>query len=140
MFSAGSSGSCSRNPSAWLASVTTTIRSGGTNGVTRSTVAWTSERSPNKASSCLGRWERLSGHSRVPLPPARMQTYSLILWLVALDRSGIRGQPLHGFLQTRLEIGQRIPAQDLAGPRGIEGDAIHLARAGRRIARLHFEA
>src|SRR6266545_3268578 len=45
-------------------------------GFRRSTVAWTSERSPTTLRTCFGERRRLRGQKRVPRPPARITPYS----------------------------------------------------------------
>jgi hypothetical protein len=71
-FSRGISGACCMSSSACSRAVTTRICSGLNMGSRRSTVSWNIVRSPRSRSICLGRLCRLSGHSRVPLPPARI--------------------------------------------------------------------
>jgi hypothetical protein len=69
-FSAGSSGAWAERASTCSAPVTTKISSGWKTGAMRSTACSNMVRSPINLSDCLGRSRRLSGHSRVPTPPA----------------------------------------------------------------------
>ena len=84
---AGRSGNCSRVADAWSAPVMMKVRSGGTSGAIRATVCWSIVVSPDNRSNCLGRFRRLLGQNRVPLPPAMMIACSISV-LVPDDRSG----------------------------------------------------
>src|SRR5580704_288098 len=46
------------------------VCSGPIQSATRLTVAWSNVSSPNRGRNCLGRFARLAGQNRVPLPPA----------------------------------------------------------------------
>ena len=66
----GRAGSWRATGAAWAGPQTTSVRSGGTLGARRSIVCCNNERSPSSGSRNLGRAARLSGHRRVPDPPA----------------------------------------------------------------------
>ena len=68
--SAGTSGSCSATAAACAAPVTTTRRSPAS-GTSRSWVSWISVRPlPRRSRRNFGALARLTGHRRVPAPPA----------------------------------------------------------------------
>ena len=70
MFWAGTSGSWARVSLTYASPVMTQVRSGGIWAATRSTVPWSSVRSPLNVRNCFGRFDRLRGQNRVPPPPA----------------------------------------------------------------------
>src|SRR5438477_9491143 len=76
-WSVGRSASCSKMSARCSGGATTKMRSFGMSSWTRSTVSWSSVRSPTRSRNCLGLRRRESGHRRVPAPPDRMRAYSL---------------------------------------------------------------
>src|SRR5207302_2869097 len=94
-----------------------------------------SVRSPPSWSNCFGRRLRLSGHRRVPSPPARMA-----IWVSAGTR---RAALLSAITEERVGPGQSIvqrrrgvPTEVTARPCWVEDDAHHIALAGRTIGWL----
>ena len=69
-FSRGSLRRIRRAAAAWFGPQTTKVSWMRASGGSRSTVAASMGSSPSRGRNCLGRFLRLSGQNRVPLPPA----------------------------------------------------------------------
>src|SRR5262249_40491776 len=95
-----------------------------------------SVRVPPRRSSCLGRWLLLSGHRRVPSPPARMATWVSAGTLYPLPLAGTVTEERESLVQSLVQRHGCLPSKRVTRKARIEHDTHDVTLASGSEVRL----